>query len=138
MLSCIQSYILSFHTILDSAYSHTFFLFTRSYIHPAMHASVLNRKPDTRMRKVSRLLCTTTGRGKRARAPTHTHTHTNRCGDDWFEGFIGDSQSHQAGREEGAATHFQERRHLLPTQPGFLPPYVGGHGLCGTQFYLLY
>ncbi len=25
----------------------------------------------------------------------------------------GDSQSHQSGREEGAATHFQERRHQL-------------------------
>jgi hypothetical protein len=57
----------------------------------------------------------------RARARTHTHTHTNRCGDDWFEGFIGDSQSHQAGREEGAATHFQERRHLLQLNLGCFP-----------------
>ena len=31
----------------------------------------------------------------------------------WFDGFIGASQSHQAGREEGEATLFQERRHLL-------------------------
>ena len=57
----------------------------------------------------------------RAHTHTHTHTHTNRCGDDWFEGFIGDSQSHQAGREEGAATHFQERRHLLQLNLGCFP-----------------
>jgi hypothetical protein len=56
-----------------------------------------------------------------ARAHTHTHTHTNRCGDDWLEVFIGDSQSHQAGREEGAATHFQERRHLLQLNLGSFP-----------------
>ena len=55
----------------------------------------------------------------RAHTHTHTHTHTNRCGDDWFGGFIGDSQSHQAGREEGAATHFQERRHLLQLNLGY-------------------
>jgi hypothetical protein len=76
-----------------------------------MHASTLNRKPGIRMQKRSRLLCTTAGREKRARA--RAHTHTNRCVDDLFQGFIGDSQSHQAGREEGAATHFQERRHQL-------------------------
>ena len=109
---------ISFCTILDSAYSHTFFLFTRSQIHPAMHASTLNHKPGIRMQKCSRLLCTTAGREKRARA--HTNTHTNRCGDDWFEGFIGDSQSHQAGREEGAM-HFQERRHLLQLNLGCFP-----------------
>ena len=83
-----------------------------------MHASTLNHKPDIRMQKCSRLLCTTAGREKRAR--THTNTHTNRCGDDWFEGFIGDSQSHQAGREEGAM-HFQERRHLLQLNLGCFP-----------------
>jgi hypothetical protein len=84
-----------------------------------MHASTLNRKPGIRMQKRSRLLCTTAGREKRARA--RTHTHTNRCVDDWFQGFIGDSQSHQAGREEGAATHFQERRHLLQLNLGSFP-----------------
>ncbi len=82
-----------------------------------MLAPVLDRKQDIKMRKYSRLLCTTTGRGKRvrvcARTHTHTHTHTNHCLDDWFYGFIGDSQSDQAGRKEGTPTYFQERRHLL-------------------------
>jgi hypothetical protein len=60
------------------------------------------------MRKCSRFLCTTTEREK----VTYTHTHTNNkhCDDDWFDGFIGDSQSDQTGREEVEA---QERRHLL-------------------------
>jgi hypothetical protein len=59
--------------------------------------------------------------GENARAHTHTPTHTNRCGDDWFEVFIGDSQSHQTGREEGASTHFQERRHLLQLNLDYFP-----------------
>ena len=50
----------------------------------------------------------------KTRARTHTHTHTNHCGDDWFEVFMGDSQSHQAGREEGA-------RHLLQLNLGCFP-----------------
>jgi hypothetical protein len=70
-----------------------------------MDGSALNHKPDTRM-----LLCTTEGRGKRAFAHTHTHTHTNRCGDDWFEGFIPDFQSHEVGRKEGTVA---VQKHLL-------------------------
>ena len=59
------------------------------------------------MRMHSRILFTTAGKH------AHTHTHTHIRMPLWFEGFIGASQSHQTGREEGAATHFQERRHLL-------------------------
>jgi len=73
----------------------------------------------------------------KTRAHTHTHTHcdTNHCGDDWFEGFIGDSQSLEAGRGSYALS-----RKTTPTstQPGLLSPYVGGHGVRGTQFYLFY
>ena len=55
-----------------------------------------------------------------ARAHTHTPTPT-AVAMTGFEVFIGDSQSHQAGREEGAATHFQERRHLLQLNLGSFP-----------------
>ena len=87
------------------------------------------------MRKCSRLLCTTAGKHARAHTHTHTHTHTN-CGDDWFGGFIGASQSHQAGQEKGAGPHFQERRHLLQLNHGCFPR--GRTRTTGTQFYLPY
>ena len=91
MYSCIQWCILSFCTILDSS--------RNARIRPYSQARHKNAKalsdPIYNCRK------------------TRSHTHTHIRMPLWFEGFIGASQSHQAGREEGAATLFQERRHLL-------------------------
>ena len=86
-----------------------------------MHTSTLNHRTEIRLWKWSRILCTTSGKHVRVHTYTNKHTQTNHYGHDWFHGFIGASQSHEAGREEGAATHFQERRHLLQLNHDWFP-----------------
>ena len=67
--------------------------------------------------------------GENARAHTHTHTHTNHCGDDWFEGFIPDFQSHEVGRKEGTVTvHTFKKDDIYFNSTWVTSPYVGGHG----------
>jgi hypothetical protein len=84
------------------------------------------------MRKHSRILFTTTGK----RDQTHTHTHTHTHMPLWFEGFIGASQSHQEGREEGQPHTFKKDGIYL--QQLCFPRSVGWPRLRGTQFYLVY
>ncbi len=98
-----------------------------------MHASTLNRKSDIGMQNRSRLLCTTAGRETRAR--THTHTHQPMCR--WLVSGFHRRFSIPSSRTRRRGSYTLSRK-VTSTQSGLLPPYFGGHGLRGTQFYFLY